>query len=132
MARIKEIVYHAVRRYIKDGDVLLYKGTGFTSRLIRSVTQSEYSHTGIAVRWHNRLMVLEARRRPGIHVIPLSLSIARYKGDIEWYTAKRHLTPRQRLRMVQFAEEEIGKRYTTVLVAGNLFMRTVGITGSGP
>lgn len=128
----KEIIYHTVRRYIKDGDVLLYKGHGFVSWLIKKITGSEYSHAGFAVKWHNRLMVLEARNRPGIRVIPLSTSIDEYKGDVEWYTVKAHLTARQRLRLVQYAEEEIGKKYTTVLVAGNLFRKAFfGMTGEG-
>ncbi len=127
----KEIIYHSVRRYVKDGDVLMYKGHGLSSWLIKKITKSEYSHAGIAVRWNNRLMVLEAKRKPGIRVIPLSTSIAEYKGDIEWYTARSHMTNLQRMRLVQYAEQEIGKEYTTVLVTGNLFRAVFGATGTG-
>lgn len=35
--------------FLKVGDILLYKGTAFTSRLIEWGTQSSYSHVGVAV-----------------------------------------------------------------------------------
>lgn len=106
----KSLSYKNVRSDIKDGDVLLYRGTGFFSRIIQIATRSKYSHTGIAAWWNDRLMVLEAVRR-GVMVTPLSKNINDYHGDVEWYTCKEAVPVKKRTAMIKFAQHELGKKY---------------------
>lgn len=106
-----EIQYQDVRSDIKDGDVLLYKGTGLFSYLIKKITHSEYSHAGLAVRWNDRLMVMEAVRR-GVIVTPLSTNIKKYHGDVEWFRCKEKISDEKRLLIINFAQKELGKKYS--------------------
>jgi hypothetical protein len=102
--------YEEVRLQIKNGDVFMYKGKKIFSRLIRWLTKSPYSHAGIAVWWNERLMVMEAVMR-GVRVAPLSRNIYQHKGNIEWFSCKKEIAEEDRLRMVIFAQEELGKSY---------------------
>lgn len=40
--------YEDIKKYINEGDVLLYRGQGLVSKLIGSSTETPYSHIGIA------------------------------------------------------------------------------------
>jgi hypothetical protein len=102
--------YSDVRQTVASGDVLLYEGETFFSWIIKKATRSRFSHSGIAVWWNERLMVMEAVSR-GVVVTPLSASVGQYKGHVHWYTSKRLLGEGDRKRMIIFAQEELGKEY---------------------
>jgi len=102
--------YVEVRLQIKNGDILMYKGKKIFSKIIRWLTGSPYSHAGIAVWWNERLMVMEAVMR-GVRVVPLSLNIYQHKGNVEWFSCKKEILDEDRLRMIIFAQEELGKSY---------------------
>jgi len=102
--------YEEVRFQIKNGDVLMYKGKKIFSKLISWLTGSPYSHAGIAVWWNERLMVMEAAMR-GVMVVPLSRNIHQHKGNVEWFSYKGEISEEDRLRMVIFAQDELGKSY---------------------
>ena len=106
----EKIRYEDIRSQIKDGDVLMFKGRYLHSSIIRGLTRSFYSHAGIAVWWNRRLMVMEAVER-GVRILPLSRKIGRYRGDVEWFCSKKEISERDRLRMIIFAQEELGKSY---------------------
>jgi hypothetical protein len=102
--------YEEVRLQIKNGDVIMYKGKKIFPRLIRWLTKSSYSHAGIAVWWNERLMVMETVMK-GVRVAPLSRNIYQHKGNVEWFSCKKEISEGDRLRMVIFAQEELGKSY---------------------
>jgi hypothetical protein len=102
--------YNEVRLQIKNGDVIMYTGKKIFSRLISWLTRSPYSHAGIAVWWNERLMVMEAVMR-GVRIAPLSRNIYEHKGNVEWFSSKKEISDEDRLRMVIFAQEELGKSY---------------------
>lgn len=106
----KILRYADVRTQVKNGDVLLYKGKSLASWVIQKVTRSSYSHAGIAAWWNERLMVMEARSR-GVVVNPFSLSVSSYHGDVEWFTCVKEISNQDRLKMIIFAQEELGKSY---------------------
>lgn len=106
----KEIRYGGVRDDILNGDVLLYKGKGIISWLIKKITRSEYSHAGLAVWWNDRLMVMEAVGK-GVVVTPLSTNIENYHGDVDWYWCKETISDDARTRLVVCAQEELGKSF---------------------
>lgn len=102
--------YEEVRPQIKNGDVIVYEGKSMVPKLVSWFTRSPYSHAGIAVWWNERLMVMEATMR-GVMVMPLSRNIFRHKGKVEWFTSKQEISDEDRLRMVIFAQEELGKSF---------------------
>jgi hypothetical protein len=106
----KKIRYDVIRPHIKNGDVLMFKGKYRSSFLVRWLTKSPYSHAGIAVWWNERLMIMEAVMQ-GVRVAPLSRNIYQHKGNVEWFTCKKEISEEDRLRMVIFAQEELGKSY---------------------
>jgi hypothetical protein len=105
-----EIAYDDHRGEIQNGDVLIYHGTSFESRIIQWATRSRYSHAGLVAWWNNRLMVMEAVGK-GVIVTPLSSNVAGYRGDVEWFTCQERIPAEERLRLVEFAQRELGKEY---------------------
>jgi hypothetical protein len=106
----KILKYNEVRLQIRNVDVIMYTGKKIVARLISWLTRSPYSHAGIAVWWNERLMVMEAVMR-GVRVVPLSRNIYQHKGNVEWFSCKKEISEEDRLRMVIFAQEELGKSY---------------------
>jgi len=106
----RNIDYDKHRLSIQDGDVLLYEGEGFLSWCIKKLSRSKYSHSGIAVWWNDRLMVMEAIRK-GVVVTALSRNVSHYHGNVEWRTAKETISQDRRLAMVKFAQKQLGNEY---------------------
>jgi hypothetical protein len=106
------IRYDVIRPHIKNADVLMFQGKYRSSALIKRLTRSPYSHAGIAVWWNKRLMVMEADSK-GVVVSRLSSKLEKYKGKVELYTHKEEISKEDRDRMIDFAQEELGKEYAT-------------------
>jgi hypothetical protein len=106
----KILKYNEARLQIRNGDVIMYTGKKILPRLISWLTRSPYSHAGIAVWWNERLMVMEAVMR-GVTIAPLSRNICQHHGNVEWFTCKKEISEEERLKMVIFAQEELGKNY---------------------
>jgi hypothetical protein len=106
----KILRYDEVRGQIRNGDVFMYKGKAIFSSIIRWVTGSPYSHAGMAAWWNERLMVMEAKGN-GVVASPFSRSVGHCKGGVEWLTCVKEISDEDRLRMVVFAQEELGKSY---------------------
>lgn len=104
------IGYDLVRPQIRNGDVLMFKGKYRSSFLIKWLTKSSYSHAGIAVWWNERLMIMEAVMS-GVRVAPLSRNVYQHKGNVEWFSCKKEISEEDRLKMIIFAQEELGKSY---------------------
>ena len=100
--------YGDIREQIRSGDVLLYKGRGFISWLVK-----QFTGAGVLPRGVCRVVEQTAHghggRGKGVAVTPLSRNIELYHGDVEWYCCKKNIAPADRVRMVQFAQEELGK-----------------------
>jgi hypothetical protein len=107
---VPSLDYLESRSHIKNGDVLMYRGRSLPSRVIRWVTGSRYSHAGLAAWWNDRLMVMEAVGR-GVVVTSISRNIRSYPGGVEWFASIEEIPDDQRLRMVAFAQRELGKDY---------------------
>jgi hypothetical protein len=112
--------YRDVRDQIAAGDLLLYRGAHPFSYLIRWVTRSEFSHSGMISWWCplnepacKRLMVFEATH-PYVTMHPASESVGSYNGSVVWYQLKpeyRKTLDTQRLH--QAAEERLGMFFST-------------------
>lgn len=89
--------YENLRSAIRSGDLLLFRGHGFWSSVIRRATKSDYCHCGVAWVVSGRVMVLEARQATGVSVRMLSealpadwISIGlEWSEDVEEYALKR-------------------------------------------
>lgn len=117
MSKEDYVIYKKVRDKIKDGDILMYKGKGFTSWMVKKFTRSQYSHAGITVWWNNRLMVMEAVGK-GVVLTPLSRNVENYHGEVEWYQFHKDVPRDLREVMVITAQEELGKEYDMKGVIG--------------
>ena len=122
----KTLKYDEVRNQIKNGDVFMYRGKGIASSIIQWVTRSPYSHAGISAWLNDRLMVMEAKGN-GVVASPFSRSIGQYHGDVDWFSSTQEISEEDRLKMVIFAQEELGKTYgrwkSIVLGIQTLFQR---------
>lgn len=121
----KEIQYGEIRKEIQNGDVLLYKGKGIASYCIKKFTHSEYSHAGLAVWWNERLMVMEAVGK-GVVVAPLSTNVEHYHGDVELFRSKQEICADKRVKLIQCAQEELGKSFSqlgVLLIGFRIFLK---------
>ncbi len=85
------LTYREVRDQIRTGDILLYRGRGWVSRAIQSLTGGGFSHSGMITWWSplqrpelKRLMVFEARH-PYVTLRPASESVGSYGAPVCWY-----------------------------------------------
>ena len=76
----------SARQVINSGDVLLWRGQGFVSRMIAAAGRSDYSHAAIAAWWGDKLMVLEVRERVGGRCVTLESQVGRYPNAIDVFS----------------------------------------------
>jgi len=110
------VEYAGIRGQIRDGDILLFRGKSWISRLICWVTGSPYSHSAILAWWNGRLMVLEAVG-PGVTTSRMSVVVSKYSGKVELWTTDEHLA---RAEVIRTAQLLLGKRYSTFKLFRNL------------
>lgn len=103
--------YRTRRKNIQNGDILLFRGHRIFSRMIRFFSGSEYSHAGLAVWWNRRLMVMEVLSS-GLILRTMSRSVSRYFGHVDLFSTKKSLPAAKRQKMIEFAQEELGKKYS--------------------
>jgi uncharacterized protein YycO len=70
---------------MRSGDVLLFRGGGVLSRLIRLATHSRYSHAGLVFRYRERVYCLEAVGK-GVRLAPVSRLLHHYPDGIFYCT----------------------------------------------
>lgn len=94
--------YHDIHHEIRSGDILLCSGNSVFSCLIKSATQSVWSHVAFILRLDaiNRILVLESVESIGVRAVPLSHYICNYNATGKGYPGKlmlaRHQAVKQR------------------------------------
>lgn len=121
----KLLNYDEIRSDMKDGDVLMFKGTGWLSTLIKSKTNSVYSHAGIVAWWGDRLMVLEAVGK-GLEARPISYNLKKYEGGFDYYKSKKDIPAETRQKMLTYAQLQLGKKYATMRMVKFFFKVMLG------
>lgn len=110
-------------RDMRDGDLVLFEGSGFWSNAIKFRTLSRVTHVGIVVWVRGHLCVLEARERRGVRVFPL----ARYLGvpglKVLWYELLADQYGIDRQKLISEALTHWGRRYASHWQ----FLRTWGL-----
>ena len=114
--------YSTIRNEIQDGDILLFRGKSWFSRLICWITRSPYSHSAILGWWNGRLMVLEAVST-GVVASRMSLVVNKYSGQIELWTTDEELA---RFEVIQTAQLLLGKHHSAFKVLRTLKQRLFG------
>jgi hypothetical protein len=74
--------YDRLRHLIKDGDIILFHGTGFVARTIQKCDKSYYNHVGIVFEKCGALYIVDANAN-GVQCDRLSFRINKYRkgGD---------------------------------------------------
>jgi len=80
-----QLSYQDIRHKIVDGDLFLFRGKGWFSKLIQSWTKSPYSHVEIAVWLEHRLCTIGAVLHRGVYPDLLSHKLKKYGGQVEWW-----------------------------------------------
>jgi hypothetical protein len=109
-------VYHAgqnegIRERMRGGDVLLFRGRGLLSWIIRKATGSDFSHAGLVFRFRERVYCLEAVGG-GVRLAPLSWLVGVYHGEIHYFTLEAD--PKERQAALGFAFEQLCRRYDKI------------------
>jgi hypothetical protein len=119
--------YSHVRPDIQDGDVLLWRGNYFTSIVFRLLTRSQYTHAAIAAWWGERLMILQAEL-VGIQAVPLSATVKRYNGLVDWYRIKdEHRSAVD--KVLAKATKDLGRAFGIVAMIKSTWKRFLRVTG---
>lgn len=93
---------------LKIGDIVLIKGEDFTSKVIREIEDSKYSHAAGIVRENE---IIEAQGFKRTDYQPLTI----YHGYIDIFTCDI-LTEEQRKQIVKYVENEVGSHYDWILL----------------
>lgn len=123
---ICELNYRNCRCDMRNADVLLFRGTGLSSWIIQKRTHSPYSHAGIVTWWNRRLIVLEAVTS-GVRVVPLSYLLRQYPGGVDFFRTTHQIDEPTRLKMVIFAQEQLGKPYNKRLMIRYALKNALGL-----
>ena len=118
--------YGLVRSQIRDGDLLLFRGHGLVSRVISRVTDSPYTHVGIAAWWRTRLFLLEFREGKGGRAVWLSREIA---GHEVWWARPLVACSREQLhQVVAEALADLGRGYDYRGILRHWLWRRLGLS----
>ncbi|MDP3791941.1 MAG: hypothetical protein Q8R38_07855 [Candidatus Omnitrophota bacterium] len=105
---------------LKDGDILLCKGTDLTSKLIKWGTNSAYSHVAVAAS-ANLGLIIEAIPQGGVRAI----SVENYKTPYDLYRVKDD-HPYQINGVVSFLIMMLARKYDTrsaTILGWKIFLR---------
>lgn len=103
--------YAAVRQGLRDGTVLLFRGTGLFASLIQAKGRSPYSHAALLAWWGHRLMVVEAREGAGVRAVPFSTVLAEGHYVEAWDVQVHYEDPGARAACVGEATSWLSTRY---------------------
>lgn len=116
--------YDEVREKMRSGDVILWKGNGFISWLIRRFTS--FSHASLVLRLKefrdlkDRRFLVEALA-PGVELTLLSRRLRGYSGEAWWFPLKERYVD-ERATIAAWALNQVGKPYDY----GSLFKNVLG------
>jgi len=110
----RRLEYGQVRAGMLDGDVLLFRGTIFLSKVIEKVSHGQYSHSAILADWGPRKMILQAELTGGVQAVPASVAIGTYQGRVDWYRIRPEVRARLDVAAILAeAKADLGLTYAT-------------------
>lgn len=84
---------HEVVRDIRRADLLLFRGHGLISRVIRSASRSKYTHAAKVDRWDGQLFCCEVREFRGGRIVTLASQVAKFPGQIDVFFSNPNNRP---------------------------------------
>ena len=118
--------YDTIRHRVRDGDILLFQGKGWVSRIIRWGSDSTYSHAGLTAWWGERLLVFQSAGR-GVEVLPVSSAVYEYDGQVDWWVVKREREAElDRGELLRHAVTQLGTPYAKTGVLELMWRMAIG------
>jgi len=119
------VSYADIRSDIKSFDILLFSGKGLISRLIQLGSRSKWSHVAVALRLadYDQVLCYESTtlsdipdlttgaKVKGVQLVPLSMRIASYDGEIAWRPVEGQRTRKMKQAAAAFMREFAGRPY---------------------
>lgn len=103
--------FAAVQNDLRTGDVLLFRGTGLLSWIVKMRTKSVYTHAGFVYRMKcngsERVCVVEALEPGGVRLYPLDVRLAQ-GAVVDWYALDQAVNGEH---AAAFALKQWGKPY---------------------
>ena len=81
---VPNVEYQKIRGLIQTGDILLFRGRRTLSKVIEGISGAPYSHVAFLTKWDGRVIAMQSDLR-GVEVIPASLLVCQYEGQVEWW-----------------------------------------------
>lgn len=81
----KFVPYQVAKRHLQEGDVLLFRGHGLVSWIIKQAGRGDYSHCGLLTKCEDCFYVLEFREFIGSRMIPIETLLKEQSGEIDVY-----------------------------------------------
>lgn len=123
-------LYYEHRDELKDGDLLQFSGNSVLSRLIRWKTRSEFSHSALVI-WikDSDRIFTQTAEHSGVSLIPLSVYLEKYDGDVYWYPLKDEWESK-RLDIKKRALDFLGTSYDFKSLAAQLLFKVEADTST--
>lgn len=81
--------FHNAKRFIIDGDVLLFRGTGLGSKLIKIASRGPYSHVALVYRDNHILKTAEFREWKGCLTQGVYGQVLKFPGQIDVFRVSK-------------------------------------------
>ena len=95
MTRRKHLKFSEAREHLKEGDVLLFRGTGIVSFFIKRASEGKYSHVGVASAVGSNGSTIwecvEFREGKGGRTVNLEQYVKQHSGTIDVYRPKSEI-----------------------------------------
>jgi hypothetical protein len=82
-----------VKGEIQQGDLLLFRGQGWLSRMISVAGRTNWTHAGMVDVWDGELYCDEVREFVGGRVVTLASQVERFPGQIDVFRANTSIYP---------------------------------------
>jgi hypothetical protein len=128
----RRVDYHKLRGQLQTGDLVLFAGTSFSSRLVQLMTMSRWSHIGVVVKlpeYGNIPLLWEATRAnkladiqhgllgDGVQLVSLDEKIHSYQGDVAIRRLKNSVDAQQRqIHLRKLMQDWQAKPYCNIVI----------------
>lgn len=104
---IKVEKYENVVGVLKSGDIFLCSGNYWVSELIKKVSGSKFSHSGIIVKWGEYPLVMESVEDDGVRMVPLEQYVKNYENSNKRYNGSLYVARHKLLAKLNDEDEMI-------------------------
>ncbi|WP_377918492.1 YiiX/YebB-like N1pC/P60 family cysteine hydrolase [Bacillus songklensis] len=99
--------YENLINVLKSGDIFFCSGNYLVSELIKKVSGSMFSHTGIIIKWGEHTLVMESVEDDGVRMVPLEHYINNYENSNKRYNGSLYVARHKLLENLNNEDEMI-------------------------